>query len=187
MAPKTGDQEGANHLKALRYYQRVLTLNPKHHEAWYNLGYVQEELSEFKDAIVSFEKALEIAPGDKDTLINLGNCLMSLNNYEGSVKMYHAAIGLDPNCVMSHYNLASAHHSAANAATDPAVARKHFEAARGEFQAAIRLNGDYADAYFNLGICYQDEGDDDNARRMYSAALELQPGAPCVPSPWARV
>jgi Flp pilus assembly protein TadD len=27
-----------------------------------------------------------------------------------------------------------------------------------------------------LGICYQDEGDNDNARRMYSKAVELQPG-----------
>ena len=175
MAPEVGKREGEYHLRALGHYLEVLKINPKHHEAWYNLGYVQEELERFEDAVASFNKALAIDPNDKDALINLGNCYMSLNDFDSSVKMYHAAIELEPNCVMSHYNLASAHHSAATSASDPEVSRKHYQEARGEFQAAIRLNSDYADAYYNLGICYQDEGDDENARRMYRAALDLQP------------
>jgi tetratricopeptide (TPR) repeat protein len=176
VAPSAGAEEITYHKKALDNYKKVLAINPLHHEAWYNLGYVQEELGEFDNAIVSFTKAIEIDPKDKDAHINLGNCYMSQQEFEKSVKTYHIAIELDPNCVMSHYNLASAHHSAASACSSPAEARKHYKAARGEFQAAIRLNPNYADAYFNLGICYQDEGDNDNARRMYSKAVELQPG-----------
>lgn len=38
----------------------MLAIDPLHHEAWYNLGYVQEELEEFSAAIVSFNKALEV-------------------------------------------------------------------------------------------------------------------------------
>lgn len=143
------------------------------------MGYVQEELHQFEEAIVSFKKALEINPEDKDALINLGNCYMSLNDFEQSVKTYHDAIALDPVCVMSHYNLASAHHSAAQVfheEGDDLQAHGHYKLARGEFEAAIRLNANYADAYFNLGICYQDEEDDENARLMYTKALELQPG-----------
>jgi len=175
VAPDAGIEERVLHEKALGHYLQVLAINPMHHEAWYNLGYVQEELQRFEDAIVSFKKALEIDPKDKDALINLGNCYMSLNEFGRSVETYRAAIQLEPDCVMSHYNLASAHHSAATACEDPNGARQHYASARTEFQEAIRLNPEYADAYFNLGICYQDEGDDANARRMYSKAIELQP------------
>mmetsp|Transcript_47559 Transcript_47559/g.95812 ORF Transcript_47559/g.95812 Transcript_47559/m.95812 type:complete len:280 (-) Transcript_47559:177-1016(-) len=171
----SGDGEKDYHAQAKDIYERVLAIDSNHHEAWYNLGYVQEELKMFKDAVVSFARALELDPTDKDALINLGNCYMSLNDFERSVQTYVAAIKLDPNCVMSHYNLASAHHSAATSTTDPAAAHLHFQNARAKFEAAIELNADYADAYFNLGICYQDEGDSRNARKMYLKAIELQP------------
>lgn len=176
MAPSSGADESARHHEALGYYKRVLLINPSHHEACYNLGYVQEELQLFDDAIDSYKMALELDPKDKDALINLGNCYMSLNDFEKAVRTYHAAIALEPSCVMTHYNLASAHHSAATAAHDSAAAKGHYKSARDEFEAAIKLNENYADAYFNLGICYQDEGDVANARRNYKRALELQPG-----------
>lgn len=118
----------------------------------------------------------QVSPQDKDALVNLGNCHMSLNNFEKSVAAYHDALALDPSCVMSHYNVASAHHAAATTATDEATATEHYAAAKNEFLEAIRLNGDYADAYFNLGICHQDEQAFDQARAMYTKALELQPG-----------
>jgi len=57
-APESGGDE-SNH-QAKLYYRKVLAIDPLHHEAWYNLGYVQEELEEFSAAIVSFNKALEV-------------------------------------------------------------------------------------------------------------------------------
>jgi tetratricopeptide (TPR) repeat protein len=175
VAPDAGDDEVKYHKRAMENYKKVLTLEPNNHEAWYNLGYVQEELEEFDEAIKSFNQAIKIEPTDKDAHINLGNCYMSRNEFEESVKTYHAAIALDPNCVMSHYNLASAHHSAASTTSVPSKAKNHYKLARGEFYEAIRLNPNYADAYFNLGICYQDENDVEKARKMYSEAIKLQP------------
>ena len=130
----------------------------------------------FSDAVTSFNKALDLDHKDKDALINLGNCHMSLGDFEMSVKTYHEALVLDRECVMSHYNLASAHHSAATSCPESAKAKAHYEAARSEFRAAIGLKPDYADAYFNLGICYQDEGLLDEARQSYLKAVQLSPG-----------
>ena len=113
VAPTAGQKELGYNKNALAHYQQVLKLNPNHHEAWYNLGYVQEELGRFADAVKSFKTALELRPNDKDALINLGNCYMEMDKFEDSVETYHEAIRLEPDCVMSHYNLASAHHSAA--------------------------------------------------------------------------
>jgi tetratricopeptide (TPR) repeat protein len=175
VAPDAGKEADEYHHRAMGYYRKVLAIDPLHHEAWYNLGYVQEELQEFSAAIASFTKALEVVPGDKDALVNLGNCHMSLNDFDASVAAYHEALALDPLCVMSHYNLASAHHAAAGCAIDDADAATHYAAAKFEFLEAIKLNGDYADAYFNLGICYQDERAFDQAKSMYAKAIALQP------------
>jgi tetratricopeptide (TPR) repeat protein len=109
----------------------------------------------FDDAIVSFGKALELDPKDKHSLINLGNCLMSINDFDRSIKTYIKAIDLDPDCVMANYNLAAAYHSAATATTDPMLARQHFLKAREKFQATIKLKPDHADAFFNLGTVPQ--------------------------------
>jgi len=133
--------------RAQKMYMEVIKLDPNHHAAWYNLGYVQEELQLFDSAIRSFSEALKLEPNDKDAIINLGNTYMNSEKFDESIIQYKKAIELDSTCVMSHYNLASAYHSI----LDIKSAMKYFK-------SAIALKSDYADAHFNLGICYQDEG-----------------------------
>lgn len=133
--------------KAQKMYMEVLKLDDQHHAAWYNLGYVQEELGLFDQAIKSFTSALDLEPNDKDAIINLGNTYMNSEKFQLSIEQYKKAIELDTKCVMSHYNLASAFHSLNN-----------IPEAMKYFKKAIELKPDYADAHFNLGICYQDEG-----------------------------
>ena len=177
-APDAGSKEGQYNADALRNYQRVVQIDPSHHEAWYNLGYVQLELKDHDGALQSFHKALELQPNDKEALINLGNCYMEMKRYEDAVSSYEGAIKLEAGNGMSHYSLATAHHElAAKLEEDPnsTGATPHFEKAREEFRKAIELKPDHADAYFNLGICYQDEGKDAEARAMYAKAAELQP------------
>lgn len=109
--------------QALGHYQRAIKLDNKHHGAWYNQGYVRklfesplvndklsntkvlEELGSWGEACQSFKQALLIDPNDKDAHINLGNCFMSLEDFEMATKTYRRAIELDPASVMAHYNL----------------------------------------------------------------------------------
>jgi len=133
--------------RAQKMYMEVIALDDQHHAAWYNLGYVQEELQLFDQAIKSFTEALKLEPNDKDAIINLGNTYMNSEKFQLSIEQYKKAIELDKTCVMSHYNLASAYHSLQN-----------IQEAMKYFKMAIDLKSDYADAHFNLGICYQDEG-----------------------------
>ena len=176
IAPTAGTSEQKCNFEALEYYQRVLSITPNHHEAWYNLGYVQEELEKFDDAIRSFKKALSLRPNDKDALINLGNCYMRLDKFEKSVFTYNQAIELEPTCVMSHYNLASAHHSAAaqQVGGDPDLASKHHKLAKAEFQKAIDLNPDYADAYFNYAMIEIYEKRYSKARKFLARYTKLK-------------
>ena len=44
-----------------------------------------------------------------------------------------------------------------------------------EYQAALRINPDYADAHYNLGVAYAQQGRTDEAMREYQAALRVNP------------
>ena len=53
--------------------------------------------------------------------------------------------------------------------------QSRFDEAIREFQAALRLKPDYADAHDNLGLAYQQQGRLDEAIREFQAALRLKP------------
>ena len=42
-------------------------------------------------------------------------------------------------------------------------------------QAALRINPDYADAHYNLGVAYEQQDRTDEAIREYQAALRVNP------------
>ena len=51
----------------------------------------------------------------------------------------------------------------------------HLDGAIPEFQAALRINPDYAEAHYNLGLAYRQQGRLDEAIREYQAALRINP------------
>ena len=175
VAPEAGADENVYQDRAMGNYRKVLDIDPRHHESWYNLGYIQEERGDLEDAVESFKKSLEIVPKDKDALVNLGNCYMALLEYDSSIATYVEAISLEPECVLAHYNLASAHHSASIAIAESPSKTRHVQLAVKAFLETIRLKPDYADAHFNLGICYQDSEKYSSARECYSTALKYAP------------
>jgi len=78
-------------------------------------------------------------------------------------------------------------HATPRAATDDRSAQEHFrrgliflqqgrwdEAIR-EYQAALRINPEYAEAHYNLGVAYAEQGRLDEAIREWQAALRINP------------
>ena len=54
-----------------------------------------------------------------------------------------------------------------------------------EFQAALRINPDYAEAHYNLGEAYGQQGRLDEAIREYQAALRISPDHATRTATWA--
>ena len=50
------------YLPWLGFFEKVISINPKYVEAYYNLGSVYRKLEKFDDAIKSFEQTLSINP-----------------------------------------------------------------------------------------------------------------------------
>ena len=70
------------HVEALAAYQAVLTEDPNNYKAIYRLGVVNMELSDYKESLKWFRKAVELNPEKNDTVfMNLGLTYKKLNNY----------------------------------------------------------------------------------------------------------
>ena len=77
---------------AQQYLWQVLRLNPNCELSWHYLGHVQMELRSSNDAAMSFKSALDLQPNDKDTLVNLANLYVEMENFEDAVAAYSKAI-----------------------------------------------------------------------------------------------
>ena len=64
------DQNSPEH--AIKAYDRALELNPKQPDALNDQGAMYSELGDFKRALSNFEKALDIAPDNLESLYNIG-------------------------------------------------------------------------------------------------------------------
>jgi len=59
--------------------QTTIKLNPHHFGAWNGLGMCQYQMGRFHEAIVSFQKALEIQPYAKSNRMYIAKCRGKLN------------------------------------------------------------------------------------------------------------
>lgn len=52
--------------RAIRAYERALALDPKAPNVHYHLGLIYKDRGDFAQAVVAFQRALEVLPSDKD-------------------------------------------------------------------------------------------------------------------------
>ncbi len=71
-------------------------LNQKEINDWFELGFECARMGNFKRAVSSFEKVLELNPKDHEAWLNKGLALEALGNYEESINCYGEALKLKP-------------------------------------------------------------------------------------------
>lgn len=77
MLQKIGEDDGA-----IGRYRRFLRERPDHVQAWFNMAYAQMETARYAEAVSSFERCLELAPGFDDVHAHLGRCYEELGQAE---------------------------------------------------------------------------------------------------------
>lgn len=133
--------------------------------------------------------------------MTIGYAYLKTGEFEKSEKAYRAAVALDPESPVTHYNLAIAlkmeDHIEASLAEfrkvislDPKIPEAHyslgtahwqlgdFPAAIAEMKEAITLRADYAEAHYMLGITLKQNGDLDGAVTELKEAIRLDPSTP---------
>lgn len=165
-------------------------------KAFHVLAMALERMGHTHKALVTYERAFQLDPGDPELLINLGLTAWNLKMTKDAAKLFHLYVEACPQSPLGYNNLGSVlydlgHAEAAIETLRGAIQQMPQEAilwnslatvlaedGRAEeslifYKEAIRLAPDFARGYHNLGYAYQHLGQLEEALANYDRALEL--------------
>jgi len=184
--------------KALPYFVETVKKNPKHSEAYFQIGYCLARLGHYKEAIEPYKQAIYINPKDADIQNNLCVAYGRMGRYGEAIESCKKAIQLKPDLPEAHNNLGwsyqklgryqeaiksckeairlkpdfpMAHYNLGNNYS----ALKKYEEAIDSYKEAIRIKFDYAEGHLDLGAAYFHTGRFEEAIVSYKQAVRLKP------------
>ncbi|MFO1063737.1 MAG: tetratricopeptide repeat-containing glycosyltransferase family protein [Pirellulales bacterium] len=153
--------------KAASMYRQVLALDPRHVQAWNNLGVMFADSGAPERAIDHYRSALHYQGDFIDALYNLGNAYRELKRYDEALDCYDAVL--------------SRRSTFAPAYTNRAVCRMNMgssDAAIEDFHRALHLHSDSAEAWTGLGLALSHLARYGEANQATNRALALAPAMP---------
>jgi tetratricopeptide (TPR) repeat protein len=165
-------------------------------QAYHLLAIALEKLGHLDKALVTYEKAFELAPDDADLLLNLGLSAWNLGMLEGAVRMFRHFIEKRPGQPQGYNNLGSVLRDQGKLSTAIELLRDAIyrmpneamlwntlatvlaEEGRAEeslvfYTEALRLDPKLARVWHNLGYAYSHLGKLEDALHAYDSALAL--------------
>jgi tetratricopeptide (TPR) repeat protein len=135
-------------------------------EAWElnNKGTSLEKVGRFDEAIVCYDKALDINSHIVETWFNKGNSLVSLGHFDEALKCHEKALEINPRHQFGWTNKAVALH-----------ALGRFEEANGCCDRALEINPKSVSAWSNKAASLGFLGSFDEAMKCVDKALEIDP------------
>lgn len=156
-------QEG-NYELAVGFIRAALAQNPNVAAAHCDLGNALKELNQLDNALNSYDRAIELAPGDVDAYYNRGATLHAMKRFDDALASYDEALALNP--------------GDAQALNNRGVTLKElqrFEDALASYDRALALAPDFVDAWSNRGIALRELGQFEQALESLDTAISLKP------------
>ena len=129
-----------------------------------NLGNALFTKGRVDEAIVHYQKALQINPDSAKTHDNLGNALFTKGRVDEAIVHYQKALQINPDSAKTHNNLGNALFTKGR--VDEAIVH---------YQKALQINPDTAETDNNLGNALRQKGRVDEAIVHYQKALQINP------------
>jgi tetratricopeptide (TPR) repeat protein len=149
--------------QALDVFSQALRLQAND-DTYHNRGLAYASLGEYKNAILDYDRSLELNPELASAYLdrgvayaNLGNCARALDNYS-------EAIRLNPKNPWSFNNRASCYDQFGQ-----------YQSAIRDSDEAIHLKPDFAEAFVNRGVAHSGLRQYDLAIRNYGEAIRISP------------
>jgi tetratricopeptide (TPR) repeat protein len=124
---------------------------------------------EHKEAIASYDKALEIKPDYHTAWYNRGTSLADLGRTEEAIASYDKALEIKPDYHTAWYNRGNSLDKLGR-----------YEEAIASCDQALRIKPDKYEAWFNRGVSLSELGRYKEAIASYDKALEIKPDEPNV-------
>jgi len=157
---------------ATELFKKVVELEPKHKDAWNNLGRSYLALGKYDDAVASFNKQIEINPFDEFAYNNLGLAYQSQQKYDPAIAAYKKQLEVNPLDQFAHGNLGSLY-----------LEQKNYADSVPELERAVQITPQNPALEANLGRAYLNVSQPDKALEAFDKAVELAP----APGIWNNV
>ena len=146
--------------KAIIQYQEALKLDPKHQQALYRLGILYTQKKDFPPAIEAWKKYIEVTDYAASAYGNLGFCYELSGDGESAEYTYKKGIERSPKDQLCRVNYGLM------------LARM---GRPGEALVQLKAVLKPAEAHYNLGSIYEQQGKNNQAKLEYTRALEADP------------
>jgi tetratricopeptide (TPR) repeat protein len=152
-----------NTVEALKFYKRVLKINPRRADVYTVMGQVSLTEGKFEEAIGYWRKALDIQSQLTEVHSNIGHALMILGKRDEAIGEFEQEIQISPNSSLTYFLLGQAY-----------LQDKEYEKARENYEMAIKINPEHANAYYGLATICTKLGNHDKAKRYSERFKKLK-------------
>jgi len=156
--------------QALKALITASTLDPNDADIRGNLGTVRRQMHDYTGAIADLEVAVKLKPDDAQFANNLGVAYRFAKRDDDAIKMHQKAIALAPDNASFHLNLAIAYRRKTTKNPDL------IPQAIAEFEKATSLDPENADGWWDLGLMYKEDHQNDKAIAAIQKYLDLNKG-----------
>ena len=188
-------------VEAIDCYCKVVNINTRDHEAFYNMGIAHWKLGNVQDAVACFRKAIDIKPDFIQAYNNLAAAFSKAGQYEQAEQCYQNILAYQPDNARVLNSLGLLLKTSGKldqalacfkkaAGIDPDLTEAHCYMAdlyrvKGDssravdaYLQALRIDPDNVEVLNNLGIAFNDQGHHEQAEQCYRNALQINPNIP---------
>ncbi|MGB0525073.1 MAG: tetratricopeptide repeat protein [Flammeovirgaceae bacterium] len=157
-----------DYTEKVRCYTKAIELgyNPLY-QAYHSRGFAKDDLGQYKEAILDYDKAIQLNPNHTNAYNNRGFAKRKLGRYKEAILDYNKAIQLNPNYANAYHNRGFAKRKLG----------KYKEAIL-DYDKAIQLSPNFENAYHNRGFAKRKLGKYKEAIQDYNKTIELNPTDP---------
>jgi tetratricopeptide (TPR) repeat protein len=162
-----GHERSGHFQEAVRAYEEIITLDPRHAGAWHRRGVVAAKACQYQVAIHSILESLAIQPENAEAHNDLGTALRDARKYEEAADHFRQALRLRPDFAKALDNLGTVLQRMGR-----------FEEAIDCHRRALEIDANDAGTHDNLGVALQELGRYREAAESHRAALALYANDP---------
>jgi tetratricopeptide (TPR) repeat protein len=156
--------DGGDTATAISSFRTAVEVNSDHYNSYIMLGKLYaSEKHEYADDY--YDNALRIRPNSIEALYNKGVYLQSIEEYDEAYLLYDQIIELDSSSYFAYYNRGYM----------MLISDSSYSGAIKEFEKSLKYYPYYFEAYYNIGLCYENQGDFEKAEEYYKKSLEINP------------
>lgn len=191
--------QGGRTADSIDLCRKLLANDPELASAWHLLGACQLKEGYPTEAVVALRTAVQLRPCTGLYRSNLGAAELKLGNFAAAIELFQDAVRLRPERVEYKWHLVAALSKAGqlNQAlhyleseipestgslqrAELLLALDRVTEARAVYNAVLKHNAQYAEAWFGIGLCHLSESEFEKAAMCLSQAKQLDPTLPLI-------